>query len=828
MANKHLIKRSSVVGRAPLAGDLDFGELALNFADGKLYFKDANGDVQFFTTDTGGGGGTGASVTISTTPPSSPSATDLWWNSEDATLYIYYTDADGSQWVSAAQAGGGSAGSSGSATIADGSITSDKLADNAVIASKITDGSVTSAKLAATAITDKLGYTPADTNTISEFYSASPSSFTFNYSIDNPNAYSTPDNDVFGGSMAISGNIAAISARLEDDAGGTNSGVVYVYNLATNTLLQTISNPNAYGTSQDDYFGNTVALDGNILAVAALGEDDANGLYTGKVYIFNTSTGSLLHTLDDPYIAGLSSAYDNFGLGLAVSGNYIFVGVPSKDYDVSTADSGKVYVYSAVSGLLLYSIDNPNAYGTRTGDRFGYVIASYGSYIAVNAFDEDDANNTSSGKVYVFSVGSSSATLLYTLNNPNPVITATADNFGRALAISSTKLVVGSREQSGVDTASGYAFIYDLATGTLLHSIANPNAYATPSNDQFGESLGISGDLLIAGARGESDPTSSSYVGKAYVFDMTTGSLLLTIDDPNKYSYTHADTFGNAIAASGSHVLISATGEGTVTGSGVVYKYTAISATSEVSVHTVTATELSVNNITISGNITPTTNEQQDLGTPTLRFRDLYLSGSTIDLAGALISTDPANGTIALLGSPTESNPNPSALVISSSGQTAVVETTGGVVDFAVIQNELDTGAAFSVDTATIPLDGQVLTWSDTLGQWTPGGLVAPVISGPTTANELATGTYTILNYDANLAYVITVSGGTYTRSGDTIYWTYPSVSSDTVHYLTALSASGGATSGLQTVNVTVQDITVADTAIIVGDFSATSLNGWY
>lgn len=114
MANKHLIKRSSVVGRAPLAVDLDFGELALNFADGKLYFKDASGNVQFFTTNTGGGGG--SSVTISTTAPSSPSSGDLWWNSEDATLYIYYTDTNGSQWVSATQAGGGG-GSGTSATV---------------------------------------------------------------------------------------------------------------------------------------------------------------------------------------------------------------------------------------------------------------------------------------------------------------------------------------------------------------------------------------------------------------------------------------------------------------------------------------------------------------------------------------------------------------------------------------------------------------------------------------------------------------------------------------------------------------------------------------
>jgi len=39
MANKILLKKSSVVGRVPNVSDLEYGELALNYADGKLYYK---------------------------------------------------------------------------------------------------------------------------------------------------------------------------------------------------------------------------------------------------------------------------------------------------------------------------------------------------------------------------------------------------------------------------------------------------------------------------------------------------------------------------------------------------------------------------------------------------------------------------------------------------------------------------------------------------------------------------------------------------------------------------------------------------------------------
>ena len=45
---KVLLKRSSVVGRTPTSSDLDYGELAINFADGKIHYKDANNNIKSF------------------------------------------------------------------------------------------------------------------------------------------------------------------------------------------------------------------------------------------------------------------------------------------------------------------------------------------------------------------------------------------------------------------------------------------------------------------------------------------------------------------------------------------------------------------------------------------------------------------------------------------------------------------------------------------------------------------------------------------------------------------------------------------------------------
>lgn len=48
MANKIILKKSSVVGKGPTAGDLDYGELAINYADGKIYFKASDNSVKYF------------------------------------------------------------------------------------------------------------------------------------------------------------------------------------------------------------------------------------------------------------------------------------------------------------------------------------------------------------------------------------------------------------------------------------------------------------------------------------------------------------------------------------------------------------------------------------------------------------------------------------------------------------------------------------------------------------------------------------------------------------------------------------------------------------
>jgi len=49
--SKIILKKSSVSNKIPLSSDLDYGELALNYADGKLYFKNASNVINAFASN---------------------------------------------------------------------------------------------------------------------------------------------------------------------------------------------------------------------------------------------------------------------------------------------------------------------------------------------------------------------------------------------------------------------------------------------------------------------------------------------------------------------------------------------------------------------------------------------------------------------------------------------------------------------------------------------------------------------------------------------------------------------------------------------------------
>ena len=101
------LKRSNVLSsgaaKVPTASQLEYGELAVNYntSDPAIFLKDSNNNV-IRISGVGNISDDGlANVPDGTTPPANPEAGNLWFNSDQGRLYIYFTDADSSQWVDA-------------------------------------------------------------------------------------------------------------------------------------------------------------------------------------------------------------------------------------------------------------------------------------------------------------------------------------------------------------------------------------------------------------------------------------------------------------------------------------------------------------------------------------------------------------------------------------------------------------------------------------------------------------------------------------------------------------------------------------------------------
>ena len=101
------LKRSNVLesgaAKEPTSSQLEYGELAINYntTDPAIFLKDSNNNVIRISGIGNIADDGQVELPASTTPPLNPLPGNLWFNSDDGRLYIYYADADSEQWVDA-------------------------------------------------------------------------------------------------------------------------------------------------------------------------------------------------------------------------------------------------------------------------------------------------------------------------------------------------------------------------------------------------------------------------------------------------------------------------------------------------------------------------------------------------------------------------------------------------------------------------------------------------------------------------------------------------------------------------------------------------------
>jgi hypothetical protein len=323
-------------------------------------------------------------------------------------------------------------------------------------------------------------------------------------------------NTGFGYAVSITNNEAIVGApgRINYSV-DTGPGKVYVYNLSDGSLRYTLT-----GEQSFDNFGYSVAVDGNNLIVGAPGFNPGSNAGSGKVYVYNLDTGTAKFSILNPNNFG-TSAGDNFGNSVAISSSYIAVGAYSED-DADGTGAGVVYQYN-IAGTFIRTIVNPDTTSTSANDAFGYSISINNTNLVIGAPFENGSTgaDTSEGRVYVYN--SSTGALATTINNPAKTLgslNTQNHRFGNSVSLEGTTILIGAPGHRIIDDVTldtynqGRAYQYR-TSGVRVQTIENPASLSTDTKD-FGSSVHIKNLNAIVGA-----PTTDSGVanrGVAYTY----------------------------------------------------------------------------------------------------------------------------------------------------------------------------------------------------------------------------------------------------------------------------------------------------------------------
>lgn len=361
----------------------------------------------------------------------------------------------------------------------------------------------------------------------------------------------------FGSTVAIHGNLMLVGSHRYNNY----RGIAFLFDVSTGNLLHTFYNPN--NVDNDNFSRYSLGLSDSYSVIGAYGVD-TGGSGTGAVYVFDNSTGNLLHTFN-----GTNSG-ENFGWSVSISGNRIAVGSPA-----FSSYNGKVTIFEADSGNLITTFTN-----YRTGqENFGREVEIDGDYLIVGSYRADDFGVADSGKADIYHI-STIATFVTTISNPNEYSTAKDDYFGSAVAIKGNyAMVAAPSEDSAAGFTSGAVYVYKTETGnwsdiTLLHTIVNPNINTSATADGFSEwnAIGISGKYAVIGAHLEDTPAGNS--GVVYLYDLTDASLVTTIMNPGTANTANNDNFGYSVSIDNDYIAIGARYEdGTISNEGKAYIY---------------------------------------------------------------------------------------------------------------------------------------------------------------------------------------------------------------------------------------------------------------
>jgi hypothetical protein len=284
-------------------------------------------------------------------------------------------------------------------------------------------------------------------------------------------------------------------------------------------------------------FGQAISFDGTRIAVGAYSKWHLSSeTYPGAVYIFS-SDGDFIERID-PQVADQSTGAD-FGISVALDGDWLIVGVPGSDVVCFYEWTGAGFTFrQRIAGTT-----------TAGGDNFGSRVDIDGATAIVSAeFDDDEGAN--SGTVFIFGeaggVWAESQII-------QPEVTQANQQFGYAISVDETPgvLVISAQRLDDAETDEGKVYIYEESGGTysLAATLANPHAATTT---RFGDSVATDGTYVLVGMSYYDNPGDPANGGMALVYDKSGGSWAKIQEIVGPASTSANAQFGSTVRLDGS------------------------------------------------------------------------------------------------------------------------------------------------------------------------------------------------------------------------------------------------------------------------------------
>ena len=394
--------------------------------------------------------------------------------------------------------------------------------------------------------------------------------------------------DLFGHSVAVDGDTAVVGAY-EDES---EKGAAYVLAKDSSGAWSQVAKLTASDGEAGDIFGWSVAVDWDTVVVGARYDDSAY-VFTKPGTGWATATETAKLTASDGVVG------DWFGQSVAVDGDTVVVGASEDD------GSGSAYVFTKAADSVWTDATQTAKLMASDGDdfdEFGKSVAVDGDTVVAGAPNNDGYG---SAYVFIKPAAGwddATQTAKLTPGATDDGAAGLAGTFGAAVAVDGDTVVVGASAYSG---SQGRAYVFTKPSGGWEDAERTAElATSDAEKNQFGWSVAVDGNTVVVGAHTDDASDSVNDSGSVYVFTKATDSVWADATETVKLTATDGasgEQFGWSIAAGGGTVVVGAhwdDDKGADSGSAYVYGVSGWTAIPDSEAGATNATSYTVNDLT--------------------------------------------------------------------------------------------------------------------------------------------------------------------------------------------------------------------------------------